>query len=153
MQNLKKKKQAASFANGKVRMMTSATNEECEESDYGDEAGEEKDQSETDSKVQNDDFFDNAEDYQDDQSDEESYGYEEEPVEEVKNYKVRPESVHRPKKQESMGQGKKQKEMSPDVRKARNHELKPATRLIQQFQASISPSKQEFKIEVSKIVD
>jgi hypothetical protein len=40
---LKKKKLAGSIANGKVRMMTSATNEECEESDYGEEIDEEKD--------------------------------------------------------------------------------------------------------------
>jgi hypothetical protein len=37
LQNLKKKKLAGSMVNGKVRMMTSATNEECEESDYGEE--------------------------------------------------------------------------------------------------------------------
>jgi hypothetical protein len=40
---LKKKKLAGSLMNGKVRMMTSATNEECEESDYGEEVDEEKD--------------------------------------------------------------------------------------------------------------
>jgi predicted nuclease of restriction endonuclease-like RecB superfamily len=48
---------------------------------------------------------------------------------------------------------KPHKDLSPDVRKNQDGNLKPAGKLIQQFQSSISVSKQEFKIEVSKIVE